>query len=223
MRFRPFVLLAAVSMLCGCDSWPLHAQLPDPYVPSVVVPLAEDVTEDQAVAEGALQDLGVLAAPTTLTITGDMDSCGWDDAAAWPVWPEHPVDTDGDGESDLDQPWYAGWYTGDVDLFAIELGSAAWAGVELSWDNPPPDGVNAPYEPPGPGPWDSESDLDFVLFDQDGAAPGEVIGENGFSRDHPESVGSPLVFAPGDRVVVAVGCHHGVPARYTLIVTLGTR
>lgn len=220
MRSLALLALAAASLHTACDTWPLHAHLPEPWEPTIVVPYAEDVLEDATLDDGELQDLGAFTAPSTLTITGAVDSCGWDPTAPWPVWPDHPVDTDADGETSVEQPWASGWYAGDVDLFALGIESAAWASAELTWDNPPPDGVNAPYEPPGDGPWQTESDLDFVLFDRDGNTLGEIVGEHGFTRDHPESTGGPLVLSPGDQVVFAVGCHHGVVAGYTLTVTL---
>ena len=220
MRTRLLLALTALAPLAGCDAWPLHAHLPDPYEEPIVVPYTEDVAEDVGVAEGSLQDLGSFTAPSTLTISGDVSSCGWDAAAEWPAWPDRPVDSDGDGVTDGEQPWYAGWYAGDVDWYAVELDGGAWFDATMSWDNPPADGVNAPYQPPDDGPWQTESDLDFVLFDRDGAAPGAVLREAGFSRDHPETSGGPLVLAGGDQLVVGVGCHHGVPAGYTLTITL---
>ena len=220
MGTRVLLALAAVSMLSACDTWPLHAHLPDPYEEPLVVPFNSDVAEDVNVAEGDLQDLGQFIAPSTITISGELDSCGWDGAAEWPAWPEHPVDIDGDGQADIDRPWSAGWFTGDVDQYAIELDGGAWVWASMTWENAPADGLNAPYQPPGPGPWQDESDLDLLLFDRDGDAADQIVGEGGFGREHPATTGADLVLSSGDELVFAVGCHHGVPSTYSLTVTL---
>lgn len=217
MRSPAIFAALALLPLTGCDNWPLHAHLPDPVEDPIVVPYTEDVVEDSALPVDALQDLGTFTAPSTLTISGTAESCGWDAAAEWPVWPEHPVDTDGDGVTDATQPWYAGWYAGDQDRFGIELDGGAWVTAELTWDNPPDGGENAPYTPPDAGPWQDESDLDVVIFDGDVEG---IVREAGFSRSHPERSGGPLVLASGEGLAFVVGCHHGHAAAYTLIVEL---
>jgi hypothetical protein len=224
---RSFCRLAlgagAVAVAAGCDTWPLHAALPDP-VPRVTVPVDEEsVEEDLGVAEGALQDLGLRAGPLRITVRGDAAACGWDQDALWPVWPDHPEDDDGDGVVDRTGPRHRGWFGGDVDAYGLSLGAPATVTALLSWERAPATGQNAPYQPGVPGQWADESDLDVLLFARDGDALGDVLAEAGFSRSHPESTGAPRIAEEGETIAVVVGCHHAVGSAYTLTIELAPR
>jgi hypothetical protein len=212
-RLLPAIALAAA----GCQNWPLYLHLPDPEQPTPD-PERVEVAEDEALPEGTTQDLGEVAAPAIVTVSGTADSCGFDPEAPWPVWPNHPTDLDGDGEADETRPWYSGWYSGDVDGYVVAAAGDAWLDVSLSWANAPPGDANAPYRPAEPeGAWAAESDLDFVLFsvDADGALD-SVLTDAGFSSRYPEHTLQVIPLGPGGRIAAAVGCHHAVGTAYTL-------
>jgi len=218
---RPIVILVTGAFcVSGCDSWPLHAALPDPVeAPSGVGELVS-VAEDEAVLDGDVQPLGTFSEATDLTISGFAGACGWDEDAAWPTWPSHPVDDDGDGVIDRTEPRHAGWYTGDVDTFGLGLSEPSTLSATLTWDNTPAGGENAPYQPGTEGAWTTESDLDLLVFSVVGGAATAVLAEEGFTLSAPESLGAPLRIDGGGEVALAVGCHHSVASAYTLQVAV---
>jgi len=214
---RALPLLLAALPLPGCEDWPLYLHLPDATQPPPE-PRRITFAEDPSLPEGELQDLGEFAAPLVATGTGDLYGCGFDPTLDWPAWPDHLIDLDGDGVADETGPWFSGWYTGDVDSYGIGPLDDAWLDVSLSWDHSPDGGVNSPYRPAEPeGAWSTESDLDFVVLtvDESGASA-DVLSDSGFSTRHPEESGQVIPLEAGERVIVAVACHHAVPSAYAL-------
>jgi len=174
---------------------------------------------EDADAEG-IQDPGSITAPASLLIEGSIDSCGFDPEASEPTWPEHPVDVDGDGLSD-ELAQAHGWYSGDVDLFALESSGGGSVSVLLEWDNAPAGDQNAPYQPGEPsGAWASESDLDWLVFQRGSAELGPIVSDAGFSRDYPPAASQLLELAAGEMYVLAVACHHELATDYRLSVDL---
>ena len=112
------VLIAPTFLGAACETWPLFAQVPEedpgPGAASILTLTEEDLPE------GTMQAIGVLDAPAIVTIEGATSTCGFDPTATWPEWPAHPVDVDGDGAIDTEEPRFSGWFTGDTDLFSIE-------------------------------------------------------------------------------------------------------
>jgi hypothetical protein len=209
------LLLAACWLLQGCQDWPLYAHLPDPYPDPI--PVEEiDVVEDTAIGEDQVQGIGAIQAPSAITITGTIDTCGFDvddDRFAWPL---HPVDEDGDGVADGTGS-ASGWYAGDVDWYGFTADGVAWLEAHLDWDNAPPGESNAPYQPADEdGAWSVESDLDFVVLTLVDGAPGSILTDVGFSADHPEQTGGLIALEDESTIAVAVGCHHAVATSYTL-------
>lgn len=214
--------LPALVLLAGCSNWPLYLNLPDP-VPPTVEPVSLSVVEDDALLPSEVQDLGSVAVPAELTLTGTAEACGFDlDRDVYP-WPEQPLDTDGDGEIDTTAPAHQGWYAtdADVDLFGLRAGAEAWMAVELTWTNAPPLGGNAPYRPDdADGEWADETDLDLLVLDWSGDAPVRIASDAGFTLDHPEVTPQWLGLGVGEQVAFAVGCHHGQPSDYEIRITL---
>ncbi len=202
--------VTAALALSGCDNWPLYLNLPDPDVP-IPTPTEHDYAEDPEASDDEVQAAGELTAPAILTITGEVDSCGYDAEAEEYTWPEHPVDENGDGQPDGFAS-LSGWYTGDVDQYGFDAATDGWLEVSLEWDNAPPGDSNAPWQPGDPeGDWATESDLDFVVLD--GLI---IVSDGGVGRDYPETSPQVLYVAEGESRTVIVGCHHEVPTAYTL-------
>ncbi|MCO4770982.1 MAG: hypothetical protein KDA24_13190 [Deltaproteobacteria bacterium] len=221
MRLSIATPLLLTLAIVGCDRWPLHAALPDPVDAAAPDPILASFEEDEV--EGVVQDLGSWPAPAILTIRGTTSECGWEDDAAWPTWPVHPVDDDGDGVVDREEARYAGWYSGDVDLFSLRPEAAGVLGGTLEWDNAPAGGTNSPYQPGTDGPWEDESDLDVLVFTAENGAPSEVLTEAGVGRSYPEDLGAAVALDSGENAVIAVGCHHEVPSDWTLEVVISAR
>jgi len=218
---RALLPLLFILPLAGCDNWPLYLNLPDPVPPSVQ-PAVMSAEEDDALGSDDVQDIGSLAIPGVLTIRGDAEACGFDLERELYPWPDHPLDTDGDGEIDLRAPQHQGWYdtAADVDLYGVRAGADAWLKVELTWDNSPVGGQNSPFRPDdAEGAWADESDLDVLILDWDGEAPIRVVSDAGFTLSHPEVTPQWLGLDAGQQVAFAVGCHHGLPSAYELTLT----
>ncbi len=206
---------AALLLLAGCEGWPLYLNLPPPEVP-VVEPAVLSFAEDAGLVPGDVQDLGDVAVPSQVTITGSVDSCGYDVDAAGPEWPAVPLDTDGDGLQDLVAPRNQGWFTDDVDLFGFDVSTGGWLEARLEWDNSPDD-ENSPVDSADPdGPWSTESDLDLIVLAWEGIEAGPVLNDQGVSLAHPEQSAQLLRFEPGDALAVGVACHHGLASTYRL-------
>ncbi|MCP4870375.1 MAG: hypothetical protein GY898_16855 [Proteobacteria bacterium] len=213
MRTTIFVMALALA-LGGCANWPLYSHLPDPDIP-VPVPTETSYEEDLAVPNDQIQQVGTLAAPAILTITGSVDACGYDPEAVEFAWPEHPVDDDGDGQPDGFAS-LTGWYTGDIDLYGFDASTDGWLDASLEWANAPEGDLNAPWRPSEPdGDWAVESDLDFVVFDD-----GLISSDGGVSRAYPEESPQVLFVGSGTDRVVGVSCHHELPTDYTLTLYL---
>lgn len=211
---RHALILLASILLAGCEGWPLYLNLPDPQ-PPIVEAERIDVTADPDVASGAVQDLGALTPPTVAVISGTVDFCGFD-AAAEADWPELPIDLNGDGIADDTAPHHQGWYTGDVDVFGLEAAADGWLYATLQWSDAP-EGNNLPVDPSDPeGPWSDETDLDLIVVDWDGDDSRGVLNDQGVSLASPEETGQVLDLAAGERVAVAVACHHGDGGSWSL-------
>jgi hypothetical protein len=208
------LLLCAALLLVGCEGWPLYANLPTPVVPNPDATRL-DLTADPDAPSGSVQDLGALTAPTVVSIVGAADLCGFDPEAEQ-IWPELPIDRNGDGVADDTAPHNQGWYAGDVDAFGLEAATDGWLRASLQWTDAP-EGANAPIDPSDPdGPWSEETDLDLVVLAWDGDAAGEVLDDQGASLGYPEETGQVIDLAAGERIAVAVACHHGEGGGYAL-------
>lgn len=208
------------AFLLGCEGWPLFANLPDASI-DLPDPVLRDVDEDATLGDDEPQDLGALALPTVVTVSGTVDSCGYDIDDLRYDWPDHPVDLDGDGVDD-GVAALQGWYAGDVDLYQLTASSEGWLDVTLRWELAPPGDLNAPYQPSDEdGPWLDEADLDFVVFDGAGAAGESIVSDSGASRQHPERTEQLIHLAEGEAAMIAVACHHELPTDYTLDIALG--
>jgi hypothetical protein len=204
----------AILLLAGCDGWPLYLNLPTPEAPTAE-PDRLDVTADPDAASGEVQELGAITAPTVVSIAGASDFCGFDSAAD-ADWPVLPVDSNGDGIADEELPHHTGWYDGDVDVFGVEAETAGWLHATLQW-TAAPEGQNRPIDLNDPtGPWSEETDLDLVVLDWDGDATGAVLNDQGVSLGYPEETGQVLDLEAGERVALAVACHHGEGGGYAL-------
>jgi hypothetical protein len=212
---RISILALALGLaLSGCDNWPLYLHLPDPDLP-IPVPWSMDYAEDPAVPDDQVQDVGDLTPPAIVTITGRVETCGYDLAAEVYEWPQHASDANEDGQPDGFEA-RSGWYTGDLDLFGFEARGDGWLEASLEWTHAPSGGVNAPWRPAEPeGDWASESDLDFVVFDL-----GVIASDAGVSRAHPESTAQVLFIESGTDRVLGVACHHELPTDYVLTLYL---
>lgn len=212
---RAALLTAVLLTLAGCEGWPLYLNLPPPERP-VVEPTVVSFVEDAGLGPGDVQDLGEVAVPAQITITGSVDSCGYDLEAEGPAWPSLPLDTDGDGLEDLTAPRHHGWFTDDVDLFGFDFATGGWIDATLEWDRAP-NGENAPVDPADPdGAWASESDLDLLVLAWEGIEAGPVLNDQGVSLAHPEASAQLLRFEAGDSLAVGVACHHGLASSYRL-------
>lgn len=216
--YLSLVLLIAAP-LAGCEDWPLYLNLPQeqPTPPEndyTLVDIEEDEAED-------LQVIDPVEPPTRVTASGSLGDCGFDLDADEYDWPLHPYDEDGDGVVDGEIAHYAGWYTGEVDWYRLESTESTWVVVDLQWTNAPEAGRNAPVLPELPdGPWASESDLDFLVFEDDAGLPGAMISDVGFSARYPELSPYPLGLVGGEPVLVAVACHHALGSDYSLQLTV---
>ena len=205
---------AAVLLLSGCEGWPLYLNLPSPVPPTFDAERL-DLAADPDAASGEVQDLGEITAPVLVSIAGASDFCGFD-ADADAEWPERPVDVNGDGVADEMAPHHHGWYDGDVDVFGVEAANDGWLHATLQWTNAP-DGRNRPVDLDDPtGPWSEETDLDLVVLAWDEDGTGAVVDDQGASLDFPEVTGQVIDLNAGDRVAVAVACHHGEGGGYAL-------
>jgi len=210
------VVVAAAVATQGCDNWPLYAHLPDPASERSEVPTTE-MTEDGSVPEGTPQSLGSFAQPARFRVAGSADECGFDASGSGPSWPQHPVDSDGDGLSESAREG-TGWYSGDVDLFTVTAEADLRLSVRLSWTLAPDGGQNAPYRPDAPEEaWASQSDLDVFVFESsEGGELTAISHDEGVSRNSPEQIAPSLVLRGGGALVVGVACHHAVASEYQL-------
>lgn len=218
-----YILLLAPTFLgAACENWPLFAHLPgeDPGAgePSIVA-----VSEDP-LPERTIQGIGALRAPSVVTIMGSTDDCGFDETDEWPLWPDHPLDVDGDGTPDTVHPRYSGWFTGETDFFSLTSEDAISVSISLTWANEPLGEFNAPYQPTEEaGDWATESDLDWVVFSVESAAPDAIVSDAGFSTAYPQDGAQRIRIDAGAPLALAVGCHHAVPSQYTLVLDVRAR
>jgi hypothetical protein len=213
-RVLCFFLLA--SGLCACENWPLYAHLPDPAIePPEIVTI--DLVEEALPEGAAFQALGSTGIARRYIVRGTAESCGFDPAAAGMQWPEHPVDADGDGVAESTAS-RSGWYSGDLDVYALLADVPLRLTGELTWDQAPESGVNFPYRPDEPaGPWAAESDLDLWMFTLVPADETEaLVSDEGVSRSHPETMPAGIVLQVGESGAVGVACHHGLASAYQL-------
>ena len=202
-------------LLGGCGGWPLYLHLPDPAQPPVE-PVAMAIDEAEETDQDSPQSIEVPSEPVDITISGRVESCGYDDSSVGPTWLGHPFDADGDGEPETTRS-RSGWYSGDIDLYWLRLESAARVGGTLLWTDAPETGENAPFLPAEPeAAWSSESDLDFWVVVVDEAGSGVILSESGVSRRSPEDLQGGVVFDGSSQVLVGVACHHERAADYQL-------
>lgn len=221
--WRLSALVAAVGAgVFGCDRWPRYLYVEDDDSAQALAPRYFFEDESLGTARTDVETLDALEPLGLLLVYGYAHACGYDDQPTeWPVWPDHPVDDDGDGVPDRDAPIHSGWFTGDVDHFAVTAGATGEIRARLEWENHP-DGENAPYTPwDQDGAWLSESDLDLLAFSLAGdSGAGDVLSEEGFEVAYPAAIDSGLFVEEGYVVVFSVACHHRVPTEYTLSVSL---
>ncbi|MBN93169.1 MAG: hypothetical protein CL928_03740 [Deltaproteobacteria bacterium] len=229
--------LAAFSLLCGlalclsgCDGWPLYVYMedelpaPDEAVAPELVELEEEALDTaDSDPEDELVPVPATLVPSITLVHGELGSCGYDNAASWPNWPEHPVDFDGDGVSDGSTASHQGWYAAEVDVFQVAVSTDAELFVVLEWENSPSGGSNAPMIPDdSTAPWATESDLDFVLLSVVEGQLDRVVADAGVSLDYPQQLWAGQPIPAGESLAVAVGCHHGLPTSYSLTLELRT-
>ncbi len=205
--------VAAVAV--GCAEWPryLHMEEDDPFADIV---RRITVFEDESLDGDTLQDLGIVDRGTEVLFSGFLTRCGYDEEAAWPVWPLHDFDTDNDGVPDTQIAYHSGWYAGDVDWIGFTPGDDGRLDATLEWVNRPAGESNATYQPEDPeGAWAEESDLDLVLFDVAGTER-FVANESGISTAYPQQLVNPGSLTAESPVAVAIGCHHNVPTDFDL-------
>ena len=202
--------------LQACDRWPRFLYLDDDGEAGVPPRnLFED--EELGSARTDVQDLGALEPGGLLTLYGYAATCGYDDDSShfeWPTWNLIGIDSDGDGDVDDYVPEGTGWFTGDIDTFRIETTAAGTFTVTLTWQNAPPsDGSIVP--------WDEETDLDFVVFDDAGDGyPGNTLSVTGIGSEYPPTTEEPVFTDAGASAFVVVACHHSVPADYVIEVRM---
>jgi hypothetical protein len=209
------VLLLLSPLLASCENWPLYLHLPvDAWIPPTPedLSMAEDPTRN---GENPI-DAGTLRLPSHLAATGAIDACGFDAAEDGPAWPDHALDADGDGVSEGTGPRYSGWYLEDVDAWRFVADGPGWVSAQLSWENAPASGQNAPYRPNEPaGAWATETDLDvLVAVVVDGVTT--LVEDAGFSASHPETTPTWVPIEDGETYEVLVACHHGLGSAYAL-------
>lgn len=205
---------AAIVLMSGCEGWPLYLNLPAPAAPTFDAERM-DLAADPDIASGQVQGIGLVTPPTIVSIAGASDFCGFDPQGD-ADWPERPVDTNGDGIADESAPHHQGWYDGDVDVFGLEAAGDGWLHASLQWTNAP-DGRNRPVNLDDPtGPWSEETDLDLVVLEWEDDGTRIVLDDQGASLDFPEETGQVIDLAAGDRVALAVACHHGEGGGYAL-------
>lgn len=193
--------------LSGCANWPryLHMEDDDDFVLDQMVAF-----EDESLASDAMQDLGTVYSGTEILFYGFLLDCGYDDDASWPEWPLHDVEG-------TEVPLNAGWFTGDVDWISFTVSADTQVQGTLEWFHRPAGSVNATYKPNEPtATWSMESDLDVVVFLLEGADERLVFNESGISNAYPEVFSNPPAFKAGDRVGLAIGCHHNLATDYDL-------
>ena len=215
------VLAASLGALVGCENWPLYSYLPDPEAERPPLPTLE-FDEVSANVVGSPQFLGALSGAQRLVVRGRMDSCGYEADASGSLWPEHPIDENGDGIADASRS-RSGWYSGEVDAYSVTASASFRLSSELRWTEAPQDGLNSPYQPGDPGgAWASESDLDLLQYRLGSSTQTPPLsGDEGVSRRHPELLPAGLTLSVGQTAAVAVACHHALPSDYelTLVVT----
>jgi len=218
-----FVLLLAPTFLgAACEDWPLFAHLPEEEGPPPQ-PSRLTVTED-ALPERTIQGIGTLLPLSIVTISGATDDCGFDESEDWPTWPDHPLDVDGDGVTDTQQPRFSGWFTGETDFFSLTSDVPVSVEIALTWTERPEGDFNAPYQPTEEdGAWASESDLDWVVFSVEDAAPDSVVSDAGFSTDYPQVGAQRLLLDPGRPLALSVACHHALPSAYSVVLDVRAR
>lgn len=217
--FHPGWLLACLLVLgsAGCEGWPRYLYEGIEADSTVLYRLV--TFENESLDSEEIQHAGEVDARTEILLFGYAASCGYDDDADGPDWPEHPWDEDSDGVPDTTMAFNSGWFTGDVDWFGFTVNEDVVISGQLEWDNRPPGSSNAAYQPEiVDGDWIGESDLDFVIFETEGTTR-TLVNESAVGHDYPEVLQAPQGFDAGARVAVAVGCHHQIPTDYALSLT----
>jgi hypothetical protein len=153
----------------------------------------------------------------------DSDDDGISDTTEAGPDPSHPLDTDGDGVADDEAPHYSGWYSSEIDWYAIDATASTWVDIDLDWTNAPGGDFNAPFLPSDPsGAWADETDLDFLVFSRDASGADQMRSDAGFSARHPEQTTQLLALIDGEGLIVAVACHHEQPSDYVLSILLAS-
>lgn len=216
---------AALSVACavscvalvGCDGWPRY--LYEGLETEGAVESRLVTFENEGLQGDVIQHAGDVSAGTELVFFGYLDSCGYDEDADDPGWPEHAWDEDGDGVPDDQVTYHSGWFTGDVDWFGFTLVQDASLQGSLAWDMRPPGDTNAPYDEHDlEGAWTQESNLDLVLFEVEGTAR-MLIDETAVSDGYPEALAAPVRLPAGSRVAFAVGCRYALATDYEVVLT----
>ena len=231
-----FTGIGAAALLCGlallasaCDDWPLYAHIGEDLLsgddlvgePELVEFEEEALQNADSDPTDELVPVPATQVPSITQVHGELGACGYDDASAWPIWPRHPVDSDGDGVADGSTASHQGWYSAEVDVFQIAASTDADLFVVLEWDNSPEGGSNAPMLPgDATAPWASESDLDFVVLDVEDGELGVVLRDVGVSLAYPQQLWTARRMLAGESLALAVGCHHGLPTGYSLAIEL---
>jgi len=210
-------VVAATPPLVGCEDWPryLHMDDGDGYDITERIVVMEDETLDDV----EVQELGELMPGTEILFFGFAHTCGKDEDAAWPEWPLHDFDSDGDGVPDSQISYTSGWYTGDVDWIGMELADDTGLEGELTWANRPSGDTNCADETDEDCDWDDESDLDMVVFAR-ASGDLDIVNESGVGHAYPESMVSISRHHAGTSLAIAVACHHSQPTDYDLVLVL---